>query len=163
MCAADPTGRGISQENDMSSSDEEKFEQYGRALHAAVSEAVRPWLVREVSSRLGSADDELALLLEETAQDVERSIDELVGADVDQPLSGPLERIRLCVEPLNSELDRRGVEPPARNTVDRQLRPLDRHELGPMTFRDLSDGVHDAGINWGAAKAHLHLKRRRST
>ncbi len=146
----------------VSSSDDEKFIQYGQVLNIAVSTAVRPWLIRELTTRVGSIDAELARAIEGAAEQVERSIAELVAADVDEPLSGPLERIRRSVEPLNAELDQRGVQPPRRNTLDQQMSPRDHHELGPMTFRDLSDAAHDAGITWGAAKAHVHLRRRQS-
>lgn len=146
----------------VSSSDDDKFTQYGQVLNAAVSTAVRPWLIRELTIRVGSIDDDLARAIEESAEEVERAIAELVAADVDEPLSGPLERIRRSVAPLNAELDQRGVQPPTRNRLDQQMSPRDHHELGPMTFRDLSDAVHDAGITWGAAKAHLHLRRRQS-
>jgi len=77
-------------------------------------------------------------------------------------LSGPLERIRQAVAPINNALAERNVSAPRRNAVDEQMRPNDTYELGPMTFRDLSDQVHEAGITWGAAKAHLHLKRRQA-
>lgn len=147
---------------DVTSGDDEKFAQYGQLLNAAVCEAVRPWLVRELTIRVGEIDGELAERIEGTALEVERSIAELVAADVDEPLSGPLERIRVATQPLNDELERRGVAPPARNPVDQQMRPLDRYELGPMTFRDLSEAMHEAGITWGAAKAHLHLARHRA-
>ncbi len=143
--------------------EEEKFTQYGQVLCAAISEAIRPWLNSQVLSRVKMLDDELDEAMEHAAVRVEKSIAELAAADVDAPLSGPLERIRQGVEPLNAVLDQRGVEPPRRNAMDQQMRPDDRHELGPMTFRDLGDAVHDAGIGWGAAKAHLHLQRRRSS
>lgn len=144
-------------------SDEQKFTQYGQVLYDAISKAIRPWLNDQVLHRVMVLDDEMAEAIEISAVQVEKSIAELAAADVDTPLSGPLERIRQGVEPLNAMLDQRGVEPPLRNAMDKQMRPGDHHALGPMTFRDLGDTVHDAGISWGAAKAHLHLQRRRSS
>lgn len=143
--------------------EEEKFTQYGQGLYDAISKAIRPWLNHQVLNRVKVLDDEMARAIEICAAQVEESIADLAAADVDAPLSGPLERIRQGVEPLNAMLDQRGVDPPLRNAMDQQMRPGDRHELGPMTFRDLGDAVHDAGISWGAAKAHLHLQRRRSS
>ena len=108
-----------------------------------------------------TADPEVSELIEAVAVEVETSIAELVDADPDAPLSGPLERIRRTVVPVNEFLQRRDVPKPMRNTMDVEMHPEDLYDLGPMTFRDLGDEVHDAGITWGAAKAHLHLKRHR--
>jgi hypothetical protein len=143
--------------------DEAKFFEHGERLQQAITGAIRPWLDAVIESRL--PDTAISAQLAETLDDittaVDRSIVELINADVDEPLSGPLERIRREVEPLNDAFDRLGVPPPHRDAVDVRMRPADRFALGPMTFRDLGDEVHEAGITWGAAKAHLHLQRRR--
>ena len=130
-------------------------------LRQAIAAAVRPWLESAVARRGVAADPEVSELIEAVAAEVETSIAELVDADPDVPLSGPLERIRRTVVPVNEFLQRRDVPKPMRNTMDVEMHPEDLYDLGPMTFRDLGDEVHDAGITWGAAKAHLHLKRHR--
>lgn len=143
--------------------DDEKFHAYGQQLLTGVSSSIRGWLNTTISNRLGEAtfDHDLQRELEQVSCDVEQSITTLVNADVDEPLSGPLERIRRAVEPLNDALENRGAPQPARDPVEAAMRPADQYALGPMTFRDLGDDVHEAGIAWGAAKAHLHLQRRR--
>ncbi len=143
--------------------DEAKFFEHGQRLHRAIAGAIRPWLDAVTESRLPDTaiSAQLAETLDGITTAVDRSIAELINADVEEPLSGPLERIRREVEPLNDALDRLGVPAPHRDVVDVQMRPADRHTLGPMTFRDLGENVHEAGITWGAAKAHLHLQRRR--
>jgi hypothetical protein len=40
--------------------------------------------------------------------------------------------------------------------------PADPYDLTPMTFADLDPELAEAGIAWGAAKAHVHLARRRT-
>ena len=40
--------------------------------------------------------------------------------------------------------------------------PDDVYDLAPATFDDVSPDLHDPGLRWGAAKAHVHLKRRRA-
>lgn len=142
-------------------SDDEAFAKYGADLHHAVSEAIRPWLRGSVAPLIPEIDAALDDVLLDIARNVEEAIRVLVDADVDAPLSGPLERIRQAVTPLNSALAERGAPQPQRNPLDVEMRPHDIYELGPMTFRDLSDDVHDAGIAWGAAKAHMHLRRNR--
>lgn len=143
--------------------DDEKFHEYGQRLLETISNSIRGWLHATMSNRLGEDASEYDLrdALEQVALDVEQSIAVLVNADIDEPLSGPLERIRRAVEPLNDVLDELGAPQRPRDPVEAAMRPADRHALGPMTFRDLDDDVHDAGIAWGAAKAHLHLQRRR--
>lgn len=74
----------------------------------------------------------------------------LANADADEIVSGPLEQIRRSLDPLRTYLEMNAPRPDP-----------GEFELGPMAFSDLSDDVHEAGIAWGAAKAFLHLSRRR--
>lgn len=140
--------------------DEAKYVAYGNRLVDAFAADIEPWLLAVVGDRVGVHDAQLRMKIETVAREVVRSITELVTADVDTPLSGPLERARRAVEPLNAALEERNVPLPSRDPIDSQMRPEDRYELGPMTFLDISEGVHQAGIAWGAAKAHLHMRRR---
>ena len=144
-------------------SDEEKYVGYGRSLHAAVERALVPWLTSTLESRHGA---ELPAAVVEAitsaAQDALSNLTELIEADVDQPLSGPLEQIRRAVSTLGPVLDKHGFARPARDPYDQQMRPDDVHALGPISFMDLSEEVQSAGITWGAAKAHLHTSRRRT-
>lgn len=140
--------------------DEAKYVAYGKLLVDAFAADIEPWLRAAVDDRIGDQDDELQTQIAAVAQEVVRSITELVTADVDTPLSGPLERVRRAVEPLTIALDERNAPLPSRDPIDSQMRPDDRYALGPMTFLDISQDVHNAGIAWGAAKAHLHMRRR---
>lgn len=146
-------------------SDDEKYLEYGERLAAAVTADIGPWLREVVAKRIADpgADTELQALLRSVERETIRAITELVTADVDAALSGPLERIRRSIHPLTEALDERGVQAPVRNSLDVEMRPDDRHGLGPMNYLDISQEVHEAGITWGAAKAHLHMKRRRQS
>lgn len=90
---------------------------------------------------------------------VTERLDRLVSADIDEPHSGPLECIRQSLGPLTALLTELEAEPPERDPFDVRVRPDDLYSLGPMSFADLSPEVHDAGIEWGAAKAFLHRQR----
>ncbi len=146
--------------------DEAAFERYGLDLVAAVNAAIRPWLNSVVAARIGPATvppettAEIDAAIEKIATQVNRSLTELATADVDEPLSGPLERIRRETTPLVGALDDAGATRPRRDPVDTEMRPDDVYAIGPYTFMDLSTDVHDAGIAWGAAKAFLHRSRR---
>ena len=141
--------------------DDAKYLEYGQRLADAIAADIGPWLQTELAKTLDDPDDELQALLRSVESETKRAITELVTADVDIPLSGPLERIRRSIEPLTEALGERQVPAPLRNPLDVEMRPDDRYGFGPMTFLDISPEVHEAGIAWGAAKAHLHMQRRR--
>lgn len=142
-------------------SDEQAYIAYGEQLRQAVSVALRPWLVVQLRERFSIEADQVDDVLDAIVADADDRLHELVHADVDVPLSGPLERIRGAVEKLNPRLTALGVTPPARDPFDVRIRPNDVFALGPASFSDLGDDVHQAGITWGAAKAYLHQSRRK--
>jgi hypothetical protein len=39
--------------------------------------------------------------------------------------------------------------------------PDDVYDLTPASFADVDPELHEPGLLWGAAKAHVHLARRR--
>jgi hypothetical protein len=39
--------------------------------------------------------------------------------------------------------------------------PDDVYDLTPASFADVDPALHEPGLVWGAAKAHVHLARRR--
>lgn len=143
-------------------SDEQKYLEYGRKLRAVVAEAIVPWLTSMLEARNGgSLPTEITEAIDSVAQEALANITELIEADVDKPLSGPLEQIRRAVSQLGPVLDAHGFSPPQRDPYDTQMRPEDAHNLGPLSFLDLGEDVQSAGIAWGAAKAHLHNNRHR--
>ena len=141
--------------------DEQAYVVYGEQLRAAVAESLRPWLVQQLQDRFSVEPEVLADVLDRVVFDADSRLAELVHADVDTPLSGPLERIRSAVEQLNPHLLALGAEPPVRDPFDVRIRPDDTFAMGPVTFLDLGDRVHQTGITWGAAKAYLHQSRRK--
>jgi len=54
-----------------------------------------------------------------------------------------------------------GIPPVRRDEFEVRSMPDDMFALGPLTWRDLGDDVHDAGIEWGAWKAAMIISRRR--
>jgi hypothetical protein len=54
------------------------------------------------------------------------------------------------------------VPPAARDETDERLFPEDVYGLGPASFADIDPSVHEPGVAWGAAKAYVHLARRRA-
>lgn len=145
----------------------EAYTSYGLALVSAVDAAIGPWLQGVVLDRFGGTipDENQGLMeaaIEAAAVDAHWLLTELAVASADTPLSGPLERIRRAVKPVNDALAAAGVPQAHRDPVDVEMRPEDIYAIGPFTFIDLSAEVHDAGISWGAAKAYIHTRLRPS-
>ena len=144
-------------------SDDQKYLEYGQALRARVDEAIRPWLTSTLTARHGSElPDEVTTASDAASTAAWENLTVLIEADVDRPLSGPLEQIRQAVSSLRPVLEAHGFETLPRDPYDEQMRPDDVYALGPISFMDLGEDVQSAGITWGAAKAHLHASRRRS-
>ena len=54
-----------------------------------------------------------------------------------------------------------GVEPAERDEFATRAFPDDAYDLAPASFADVHPSLHEPGLVWGAAKAHVHLRRRR--
>ena len=85
----------------------------------------------------------------------------LLATDVDQQRSNPLAILRAAVHHPAEVLRAAGVPPVERDAEAARLFPDDVYDLGPAAFADVDPGLHDAGITWGAAKAHVVKQRRR--
>ena len=82
-------------------------------------------------------------------------------ADVDAGASSPLAALRAGVGPMTNLLEQWGVAASPRDAFAVQHLPDDRYSLGPTTFGDIAPELHELGLSWGAARAHVHLRRRR--
>ncbi|MEZ5340828.1 MAG: hypothetical protein R2706_05100 [Acidimicrobiales bacterium] len=147
--------------------DEALFATFGRDLVAAAEASVGPWVVRAVTERSGGAlSDEVAARANEAATAatvaVVAGLTELIETDIDQQRTTPLGVIRQAAQFATAVLDREGAPAVARDPDAVRLQPDDRYDLTIGSFSELSDELQEAGIKWGAGKAHLHLARRRA-
>ena len=85
----------------------------------------------------------------------------LLAVDVGEQPTNPLEIIRRSVVHPTRVLAAAGVPPVERDEQARRLFPDDDYDLVPGAFGDLDPAVHEPGLHWGAAKAHVLLRRRR--
>ena len=85
----------------------------------------------------------------------------LLGADIDHQWTSPLEIVRTLVGPITTELQALSVPAPHRDANSVALHPHDLYNITPATFADVHPSLHDLGLSWGAAKAHVHLRRHR--
>ena len=131
-------------------------------LLAGLDAALVGWVERSIVERVPSISAELAVgAAERTREAVLPRLRALLLADVDVQSAGPLGILRDAVGEATAVLTDAGVPRPRRDEFAVRNFPDDPYELGPATFDDVDPALHDLGLRWGAAKAHLVLARRR--
>lgn len=93
--------------------------------------------------------------------DIGPKVRRVLETDIDAQTVGPLAVIRTAVVYPTRALASLGVPPVVRDEFVRRRFPDDVYDLSPATFADLDPDLHELGLTWGAAKAHVHLARRR--
>ncbi len=137
-------------------------------LLAGLDRHLEGWITRVLREHLaGAADpgtfaDRIATVARDTHAAVFPELEALLTADPDDQRAGPLAILRGCVGPANAVLADAGVVPPKRDPVTESMFPDDPYGLGPANFGDVDPDLHDTGLIWGAAKAHLVILRHRS-
>jgi hypothetical protein len=97
----------------------------------------------------------------DAAREVTAELRAVLALDVDAQRTNPLSILRAAVRYPTQVLRSVGAQPVARDEFDERSFPDDEFALTPAAFADFGPAVH-AGIMWGAAKAHVHLQRRRA-
>lgn len=147
---------------------EARYREAATRLADGLDGAVHAWITRIVQQRLPadwSQDDtarlqpDIADVAAQTHERVAPKLRALLAADVETQAAGPLGVLRGCVGPANRLLADAGVPPPKRDPVTESMFPDDLYGLGPANFDDVDPALHDIGLVWGAAKAHVVLTR----
>lgn len=140
-----------------------ELEQYPQALLDAVILAYPMWLTRRMQeiSRGAISAGEISEVVAASQHEAINDLKELLSADVDVQRSNPLHVLRMSTKRANEALSSHGVQPSSRDEFEVSAMPHDFFSIGPLTWKDLSDDVHDAGIAWGAWKAAVVMMRRR--
>ncbi len=143
------------------------IDRYAAELVTAVDEALAPWLEAAIEQRHpGPVTSELAAAAADAGRrargDVTPRLRDLLALDIDEQWTNPLSIIRSAVVHANEILANAGVPTVNRDRHDVRINPDDVYAIAPAAFADLGPRVHDAGLVWGAAKAHLHLKRHKA-
>lgn len=151
--------------------DEERLARYAADLAAGVRDALPAWVVRCVVERFEAwsgtsvpaavaraADDAGRRAQVEVGEAVDRSL----SSDVDAPRVPPLSLVRGAVRYPTEVLRGAGVPPVVRDEFAERNFPDDLYDLSPASFADLDPVLHEPGLLWGAATAHVHLARRRA-
>jgi hypothetical protein len=124
------------------------------------------WVERSVERRLGpdlppDVRRRTEAAAAEAAADIGARVRELLELDIDVQWTNPLALLRAAVHYPTTVLDAAGAPRPARDREAERIHPEDRYDLSPAAFADVSPELHEPGLVWGAAKAHVHLARRR--
>lgn len=149
--------------------DDAALARYGAVLADGVEAAMPAWVVRSVEgiwrAWSGTADPEVTAAAEQAGlaaqADVGPRVRALLAADVDEQRANPLALVREAVRYPTAVLAESGVPPVERDAQAVEQHPDDHYDLTPTSFGDLDPGLQEAGIEWGAAKAHVHLSRHR--
>ena len=144
-------------------SDDDKLAAHAEALREGLVAHTAAWVDGVVRARV---DPELASsIVAGLSADVERAlveVGELLRTDIDAQRANPLAVIRSLVVPITDALSDAGVAPVHRDPDAVRLFPGDLFDLTPGAFSDVHPDLHLPGLSWGAAKAHVHIQRRRA-
>ena len=153
-----------------SASDLSALSGYAMALADGVALAIGPWVERCVRVTCENSGVMLTGKLrqqaieagaEATAQ-IAPQVRDLLALDIDEQRVGPLELVRSAVRWPTAVLRAAGIPEVVRDESARSMFPEDVYDLTPGSFRDIDPALHEPGLVWGAAKAHVHLSRRRA-
>ena len=142
---------------------------YAVALADGIEAAIGPWVERSVVATIeasgglvtGSMRLRARAAGDEATAAIAPRVRALLALDIDEQRTGPLALLREAVVFPTIVLSEAGIEPAERDAQAIALFPDDVYDLAPASFADLDPALADAGIAWGAAKAHVHLARRR--
>ena len=149
--------------------DAEALAAYATALADGVDRAIPAWVDRAVRSVLaaqgipvtGDVEAGIADAAAGARADGSPRVRALLEADIDAQRGTPLAVLRYLVPYPTAVLRSAGARPVARDEFAARNFPDDVYDLTPASFADVDPGLHEPGLVWGAAKAHVHLARRR--
>ncbi|HZM32292.1 MAG TPA: hypothetical protein VFB77_17470 [Acidimicrobiales bacterium] len=142
---------------------------YADALAGAVDEALPRWVDRSVRGVLAAqglpVDGEVEAGITSAAaaarDEAMPRLRALLATDIDDQRANPLSVLRSLVPHPTAVLRAAGARPVGRDEFAARNFPGDVYDLTPASFADVDPALHDPGLSWGAAKAHVHLTRRR--
>ena len=136
---------------------------YATALADGIDAAIGPWVVAAVERRSAGRDlrGAAATAAQRAQEEVGSAVRALLARDVDAQATTPLALVRGAVRYPTEVLAAAGVPPVDRDPVAAEGFPDDVYDLTPGSLADLDPDLVEAGITWGAAKAHTVLRRRR--
>ncbi len=150
--------------------DEERYRQLTTELADAIELALEPWVVRSIETRCRESghvvDDEVRRTAHAAGrrcrEQVGGAVRDLLATDPDDQRGSPLALLRSGTRFATEVLRGLGVPPLERDEFSVAAFAEDDYDLSPASFADVDPSLHEPGLMWGAAKAHIHLARRRA-
>jgi hypothetical protein len=142
---------------------------YADALAAATDAALAGWVERSVRTvlaaqglRLDAAGEaRLADAAAAARDEGSTRLRQLLAQDIDDQRTNPLSILRALVRHPTGVLRAAGARPVPRDEFAVRNFPDDAYDLTPAAFADVDPALHEPGLYWGAAKAHVHRARHR--
>lgn len=143
---------------------------YSAELLGAILGALPAWIDATIRRRTDPGSDHLASVLNgeiqrctrEMVEKIDTALTSLFALDVEHQRMNPLQVLRDAASIVGDCLSRLGAQPAVRDEFERASLPTDVYGVGPLTWRDLGEQVHEAGIAWGAWKAATVISRHRA-
>lgn len=162
----DPKHSAMDREHGESPAEAELLASHASALLDGLRINVERWAVNHLVSRSPASahkrvQEGADRITDQVRNSVLLDLESLLSADIDHQWTSPLEIVRTLVGPITVELQSLGVPTPRRDGNSVALHPDDLYNIAPATFADVHPSLHDVGLAWGAAKAHVHLRRHR--
>ena len=142
--------------------DEARLAELAEGLADGIVAALPGWVARCVAARsVGVTVDDVVVAAagRRAAADVGPRVRRLLAADIAEQRTGPLALVRHAVAYPASVLSAAGVAPVERDADAVRLFPDDAYDLSPASFAELHPDLRGPGLEWGAAKAHVHRRR----
>lgn len=160
-------------------SDEAMLGVYADALASGIELALPAWVLRCVTGIIdawvaatGARGEPLTQVTQvtqaavvaggEAAATIGPRVRAVLATDVDRQTTSPLAVVREAVRWPTAVLTEAGVPRVERDAFAERTFPDDIYDLAPASLADLDPALQEAGIAWGAAKAHIVLARRRA-
>ncbi len=147
--------------------DEARLVDISQRLSLLLQQHIGPWVERSVLARAEQSHavtDELRAAAQrasaQASMEVGATIRDLLATDIDEQRSTPLSVLRAAIGFPTAVLLEHEVPAPDRPAFEADAFPEDVFGLTPANFADIHPDLHAPGLEWGAAKAFVHLRRR---
>ena len=146
--------------------DEAQLAAFAAGLADQIDAVIDPWVRRSLAAAataggVALVEADVPAVVDATRAAAMPELRRVLAADVDAGSGSPLAALRSAVGPMTDALRRWGAAAPPRDDFLERQFPGDPFQLGPAAFSDLDPALHEPGLVWGAARAHVHLRRRR--
>lgn len=143
--------------------DEATLANHALTLVTAVEAVVGDWIRWSIADRAPDLATSAAAdaAVSEGGEVLSAQLRALLSQDIADQTEGPLQVLRRGVRFATQVLADAETAHTPRDDFAQRAFPDDVYNLAPASFADVHPTLHEPGLVWGAAKAHVHLRRRR--